>query len=136
MKTFRNFLLLALCATLAFLFAGCQRKGCTDPNALNYEAKAKKDDGDCRFSNVAFHSNTDGLNLSGTLSHTTLTVNGATIGAVVNYQAINYKLNNGNEHSWSVSLTSTTSGVTSTHTRTGTVTADPDRSSFIVNVWQ
>lgn len=36
--------------TIAFIaFTACKRKGCTDPNALNYDDKAKKDNGTCVF---------------------------------------------------------------------------------------
>lgn len=32
-----------------FLFPSCKRKGCTDPEAVNYWEKAKKDDGSCVY---------------------------------------------------------------------------------------
>jgi len=31
------------------LFIGCKREGCTDPDALNYDSKAKSDDGTCLY---------------------------------------------------------------------------------------
>lgn len=31
----------------ALAFTSCKKKGCTDPNALNYDASAEKDDGSC-----------------------------------------------------------------------------------------
>jgi hypothetical protein len=36
---------------LAFslVFVGCKKKGCTDPAALNYDSKAKQEDGSCEF---------------------------------------------------------------------------------------
>lgn len=38
-----------VCAFLVFIYSGCNRKGCTDPLALNFEEKAKKDDGSCVY---------------------------------------------------------------------------------------
>ncbi|MBK9193145.1 MAG: hypothetical protein IPM77_17510 [Crocinitomicaceae bacterium] len=34
---------------LILFVSSCHRKGCTDPLALNYEEKAKKDDGSCEY---------------------------------------------------------------------------------------
>ncbi len=45
MKT-KLFLFIPLVAGVVYL-AGCQKEGCTDPNAINYDANAKKDDGSC-----------------------------------------------------------------------------------------
>jgi len=36
-----------LCLIVIFLGAACQEEGCTDPNALNFDATADKDDGSC-----------------------------------------------------------------------------------------
>lgn len=36
----------------AMTFTSCKKKGCTDPNATNFSAAAKKDDGSCEYSNV------------------------------------------------------------------------------------
>lgn len=35
--------------SVAVLATSCSKKGCTDPSALNYDAKAKKDDGSCEY---------------------------------------------------------------------------------------
>jgi hypothetical protein len=32
------------------IFTSCKKEGCIDKDALNYDAKAKKDDGSCEFS--------------------------------------------------------------------------------------
>jgi hypothetical protein len=40
--------LIAMSALLAFS-SSCKREGCTDSKALNYDAKAKKDDGSCTY---------------------------------------------------------------------------------------
>lgn len=45
-----RFILLTVCFTL--LWAGCKKKGCTNPNADNYEEEAKQDDGSCVFTSV------------------------------------------------------------------------------------
>lgn len=42
----KTFLLLGMVMTT---LVGCQREGCTDPTALNYDNKAKKDDGGCVY---------------------------------------------------------------------------------------
>jgi hypothetical protein len=42
----RRFLILLTSVTVFF---ACNRKGCTDPLAINYEEKAKKDDGSCIY---------------------------------------------------------------------------------------
>lgn len=40
---------IALTAVLATTIVSCNKKGCTDPLALNYSEKAKKDDGSCQY---------------------------------------------------------------------------------------
>lgn len=40
---------IALTAILATSIVSCNKKGCTDPLALNYAEKAKKDDGSCQY---------------------------------------------------------------------------------------
>lgn len=42
------FITLAIAAG-TFAFSGCQKEGCTDSSALNYDADAKKDDGSCLY---------------------------------------------------------------------------------------
>ncbi|MBT02977.1 MAG: hypothetical protein CL836_02935 [Crocinitomicaceae bacterium] len=39
----------SLIITLLFSFFSCQKKGCTDPNALNYDISAQKDDNSCIY---------------------------------------------------------------------------------------
>lgn len=34
---------------IAFLYGGCAKEGCTDPTATNYNSKATKSDGSCRY---------------------------------------------------------------------------------------
>ena len=44
----KNNVLLLLSLAL-FTVASCKKEGCTDPNAINYDADAKKDDGTCTY---------------------------------------------------------------------------------------
>ncbi|CAG5081475.1 hypothetical protein [Parvicella tangerina] len=39
-----------LIAAISVLIFGCKRKGCTDPNAINYDASNKENDGSCTYS--------------------------------------------------------------------------------------
>lgn len=42
---------------ISFFFAvSCKKEGCTDPLALNYNEKAKKDDGSCEYKDVIVFS--------------------------------------------------------------------------------
>lgn len=52
MKT-KLFILAVMAATVAI--SGCQKKGCTDPEATNYDADAKEDDGNCTYAGVMLH---------------------------------------------------------------------------------
>ena len=36
----------------SLVFVGCKKKGCTDPNALNFDSKAKQNDGSCEFAPI------------------------------------------------------------------------------------
>jgi hypothetical protein len=49
MKRTINFLKPAAIILLVSLAASCKKEGCTDKNALNYDSKAKKDDGTCKY---------------------------------------------------------------------------------------
>lgn len=41
--------IVAAASALTLSFSSCQKKGCTDPTALNYSETAKKDDGSCVY---------------------------------------------------------------------------------------
>ncbi|MBO7651896.1 MAG: hypothetical protein J6S84_04180 [Bacteroidales bacterium] len=43
------FLLSLVAAVFTLAIAGCQREGCTDPKATNYDSDAKKDNGTCVY---------------------------------------------------------------------------------------
>jgi len=49
MKKFKNLVLIAFTALLITTLASCSKEGCTDPDSVNYDPKAKKSDGTCRF---------------------------------------------------------------------------------------
>ena len=49
-------LMLAI-ATIALLATSCKKKGCDDPNAENYDSKAKKNDGSCVYINTDITGN-------------------------------------------------------------------------------
>ncbi len=44
----KSFLKIFLPTTL-LLFSGCSKKGCKDPNAINYDSSAKKDNNSCLY---------------------------------------------------------------------------------------
>lgn len=49
-----------LCAIfgILFLLSGCKKEGCTEPNAINYDSKADKNDGSCIYNNSGGGNNT------------------------------------------------------------------------------
>lgn len=47
-----------MAASLGLGTVSCSKKGCTDPTALNYSEKAKKDDGSCTFEEEPVDENT------------------------------------------------------------------------------
>ena len=48
-KIKKTLTLVAAAFALTLSFSSCQKKGCTDPTALNYSESAKKDDGSCVY---------------------------------------------------------------------------------------
>ena len=44
----RKLITLLMCISL-ITFSGCGKKGCTDPNSVNYNQDATKDDGSCQY---------------------------------------------------------------------------------------
>lgn len=48
MKKYSYFLFVLLIG-LSISFSSCEKSGCTDTSACNYDSEAKKDDGSCRY---------------------------------------------------------------------------------------
>jgi hypothetical protein len=46
-------ILMTVTSVLGLGIASCKKKGCTDPDALNYNAEAKKDDGSCQYDSTS-----------------------------------------------------------------------------------
>ena len=42
-------MLLFVLVLLSTTFVGCSKEGCTDPDSINYNGDAKKDDGSCQY---------------------------------------------------------------------------------------
>ncbi len=50
MKTLRFIMTVTVVGSIALFSSSCKkREGCTDPNAINYDSKAKVDDGSCEY---------------------------------------------------------------------------------------
>ena len=49
MKKIKSLLLIVCSALLATTIASCAKEVCTDPDSVNFDPKAKKSDGNCRF---------------------------------------------------------------------------------------
>ena len=59
MKTLKTIISITLIGSIAVFSSSCKRReGCTDPNAINYDSKAKHDDGSCEYSNTDDGTNT------------------------------------------------------------------------------
>lgn len=55
--------------SLALGTTSCKKKGCTDANATNYDANAKKDDGSCVLASEDEHENHDGSHIMIKMEH-------------------------------------------------------------------
>lgn len=55
--------------SLAFGVTSCKKKGCTDTDATNYDAKAKKDDGTCQFEDTTDHETHEGVHIMMKMNH-------------------------------------------------------------------
>ena len=69
MKTLKTILSITLIGSITVFSSSCKRReGCTDPNAINYDSKAKQDDGSCEYQD----DNNNGNNTSTTANLTPL----------------------------------------------------------------
>jgi hypothetical protein len=68
------------------LFSGCKKEGCTDPDSINFEESAKKDDGSCQYegSVVFWYGEVTSLSMIGDgIESLTFYVDGEVVGSSV-----------------------------------------------------
>lgn len=112
----KKFLLFAFIpAILLTLFTSCEKEGCTDSSALNYDVDAEENDGSCNFSRVGFYSSIGFVN-GITISRVDVSVNGNSIGSTdgVYYPTgpgncsatgtIPFQFSNGNSVDWNATV--------------------------------
>lgn len=87
MKKIVNTLFILLIVSSTVFVSSCGKKGCTDTDASNYSANAKRDDGECRFegSVVFWVSETSAQQmLSDTIQSLTVYFDGDIVGTIKN----------------------------------------------------
>ena len=57
----KNHIKIMLLIVISFSLSNCEREGCTDSNAINYDSKATKDNGSCKFEEIVIPNNSDVL---------------------------------------------------------------------------
>lgn len=94
MKNTKLILVGAMALSFAFGTTSCKKKGCTDADATNYDAKAKKDDGTCQFKSTGHEDHVG--------SHIMIKMNHKYSGAAVlptDFNALKYTNDKGTIHS-------------------------------------
>ncbi|MDG1333405.1 MAG: DUF5011 domain-containing protein [Crocinitomicaceae bacterium] len=121
----KNLILLAAIATIGL--ASCKKKGCTDPQAVNYSAEAQKDDESCNY--IPTIAITGAATMDVTLG-TTYNDPGATAtnvdGTSVTVTADLSQVNTAAVGSFTVTYTATNEHGTATATRTVNVVISQD----------
>ena len=121
----KNLLLLAAIATIGL--ASCKKKGCTDPQAVNYNSEAQKDDESCNY--IPTIAITGAATMDVTLG-TTYNDPGATAtnvdGSSVTVTADLSQVDTGAVGSFTVTYTATNEHGTATATRTVNVVISQD----------
>ena len=62
----------------AVLLSSCKKEGCTDPNALNYDSNAKKDNGSCVFESEPVYNIPSSYNFTDANGNNTVSYSGQT----------------------------------------------------------
>jgi hypothetical protein len=95
MKTLKTIISITLIGSIAIFSSSCKRReGCTDPNAINYDSKAKHDDGSCEYAN-----NSNSGNNTSTTANLTFKINHLYNGQAIMFDTILYTNLAGNNHS-------------------------------------
>lgn len=85
--------LFSLIITTAFFLTNCGKKGCTDPQASNYDSQAKRDDNSCEYNNVVLPSNLlTTITSNEGLVEISASANGANFYTFTFYEGQNYEI--------------------------------------------
>ena len=95
MKTYLS--LFAISALLISTTASCKKKGCMDPDAVNYNAEAKKDDGTCKYTPTITvnGNNPENINVGDTYTDAGATAtnkDGSSVTVLASYLGCNQRL--------------------------------------------
>lgn len=85
--------LFSLIITTAFFLTSCGKKGCTDPQASNYDSLAERDDNTCEYNNVVLPSNLlTTITTNEGLVEISASANGANFYTFTFYEGQNYEI--------------------------------------------
>jgi hypothetical protein len=117
--------------------AGCQKKGCTDNAAYNFESSADKDDGTCKFSTVVFKVDENSFGYDSVInSWSSLYLDGMSIGSINRSGTRTYELLKGTSQKYLVEST-VYDNVGNVYLRadSGFVVPNPNAQSIDVNLF-